>query len=148
MFSSNAFEISLLLFLASSLPYQTKTMKTVISIAMVLIGMVGVAQTMDNPVIIHSVESRKNKEWYRFDDDSTITYFSNTNRTQALAYSKILVAEFLGELKKPDSESIEDGMEIYEWEISDRKVLQLVLKEEVSLIVIIDIASEQNETDK
>jgi hypothetical protein len=42
----------------------------------------------------------------------------------------------LGELDKPDSESKEDGMEIYEWEISNTKVLQLALREERSLIVI------------
>jgi hypothetical protein len=48
----------------------------------------------------------------------------------------------MGELDKPDSESKEDGMEIYEWVISDTKVLQLVLRQERSLIVIIETPSE------
>jgi hypothetical protein len=117
-------------------------MKITISLAMLLIGLIGTAQTIDKPIIISPDESPQNKVWYRYDDDSTITYFSNTNRTQAIAYAKVLVAEFMGELDKPDSESKEDGMEIYEWEISDTKVLQLVLREERSLIVIIDTPSE------
>jgi hypothetical protein len=114
-------------------------MKRTISLAMFLIGMIGTAQTIDKPIIISPDESPKNKVWYRYDDDSTITYFSNTNRTQAIAYAKVLVAEFMGELDKPDSESKEDGMEIYEWVISDTKVLQLVLRVERSLIVIIEL---------
>ena len=120
-------------------------MKTIISLAMLLIGVVGTAQTMDKPVIIRTDEPPQNKVWYRYDDDSTITYFSNTNRTQAIAYAKVLVAEFMGELDKPSSETIEDGMEIYEWEISDNKVLQLVLREERSLIVIIELTEKQEE---
>jgi hypothetical protein len=114
-------------------------MKTIISFAMLLIGMMGAAQTIDNPVIIRTDESPQNKVWYRYDDDSTVTYFSNTIRTQAIAYAKVLVAQFMGELEKPDSESKEDGMEIYEWEISESKVLQLILREERSLIVIIEL---------
>lgn len=117
-------------------------MKITISLAMLLIGMIGTAQTIDKPIIISPDESTQNKVWYRYDDDSTITYFSNTNRTQAIAYAKVLVAEFMGELDKPDSESKEDGMEIYEWVISDTKVLQLVLRQERSLIVIIETPSE------
>lgn len=105
---------------------------------MLLIGVVGTAQTMDKPVIIRTDEPPQNKVWYRYDDDPTITYFSNTNRTEANAYSKVLVIQFLGEMKKPDSVTNEDGMEISEWEISDTKVLQLVLREERSLIVIIE----------
>jgi hypothetical protein len=114
-------------------------MKRTISLAMFLIGMIGTAQTIDTPIIISPDATPQNKVWYRYDDDSTITYFSNTNRTQANAYAKVLVAQFLGELEKPTSETIEDGMEIYEWEISDTKVLQLVLREERSLIVIIEL---------
>jgi hypothetical protein len=106
---------------------------------MFLIGMTGTAQTIDKPIIISPDESPQNKVWYRYDDDSTVTYFSNTNRTQAIAYAKVLVAEFMGELEVPASESNEDGMEIFEWEISDSKVLQLVLREERSLIVIIEL---------
>ena len=123
-------------------------MRTFLSFAMSLIGMVGIAQTIDNPVIIHSGESRKNKEWFRYDDDSTVTYFSNTNRIQAISYAKILVIQFKGELTKPDSDFFEDGREIIEWEISPTRVLQLVLQEEVSLIVIIDFPLEQNDPDE
>ena len=112
---------------------------------MFLIGMMGAAQTMDNPVIIRTDESPQNKVWYRYDDDSTVTYFSNTNRTQAIAYAKVLVAEFMGELDMPSSESKEDGMEIYEWEISDNQVLQLILREERSLIVIIELTEIREE---
>ena len=109
---------------------------------MLLVGMIGTAQTIDKPIIIRTDESPQNKVWYRYDDDSTITYFTNTNRTQAIAYAKVLVAEFIGELDKPDSKSKEDGTEIYEWVISDTKVLQLVLRVERSLIVIVDTPSE------
>jgi hypothetical protein len=115
---------------------------------MFLIGMMGAAQTIDKPVIIRTDEPPQNKMWYRYDDDSTITYFSNTNRTQAIAYAKVLVAVFMGDLDKPSSETIEDGMEIYEWEISDNKVLQLVLREERSLIVIIETPSDQIDSNK
>jgi hypothetical protein len=115
-------------------------MKRTISLAMLLIGMVGAAQTMNNPVIVRTDETPKNKVWYRYEDDSTITYFSNTNRTEAIAYSNALVIQFLGDLEKSARETKEDDIEIYEWEISDTMLLQLVLREERSLIVIIEIA--------
>lgn len=104
--------------------------------------MIGTAQTIDKPIIISPDVSPQNKVWCRYDDVSTITYFSNTNRTHAIAYTNVLAVEFMGELDKPDSESNEDGMEIYEWGISYTKVLQLVLREECSLIVNIDTPSE------
>ena len=123
-------------------------MKIIFSLAMLLIGMMGAAQSIDQPVIIGTDETPKNKVWYSYDDDSTITYFSNTNRTEAIAYCKMLVIQYLGELNKPDSQTNEDGMEIYEWWISDTKVIQLVLKEGRSLIVIIDSPAEESNSDK
>jgi hypothetical protein len=113
-------------------------MKKTIFIAMMLIGMMGSAQTINNPVIIKHGEHVNDKLWYMYNDDSSSVYYANTNKIHAISYAKILVAELSGELTKPDFIHEENDTAMYEWFITDTKVLALIVNDVSSLIVIKD----------
>lgn len=111
-------------------------MKKTIFIAMMLIGMMGSAQTIKNPLVIKSNQNVSEKVWHMYEDDSSVIYYENTNRTQTIAYAKIVLIDLMGELTKPNSEIEEGDTVMYEWIITDTKVLRLVLNEKASLIAI------------
>lgn len=113
-------------------------MKKTIFIAMMFIGMMGSAQTINNPIVVNTLENTKDKVWYHLLDSDRIVY-SNTNKTEILAYTKMLIINFKGELEKPSGISEKDDMVMYEWYITDTKVLRLILNDVSSLIVIRDI---------
>ena len=114
-------------------------MRKTIFIAMMLIGMMGSAQTINNPVVIKSDQQVNDKVWHMYQNDPSVIYYENTNRTQTLAYSKVILIELMGELKKPDLVHEDGDITMYEWFITDKKVLRLILNERASLIAIRDL---------
>lgn len=114
-------------------------MKKTIFIAMMLIGMMSSAQTIDNPIIVSSLTGLGNKVWYKEVNDDKAIKYANTNKTEIIAYTKMLIIDLKGELEKPSGFLQEDNMVMYEWIITDKKVVRLILNETSSLIVIRDL---------
>jgi len=111
-------------------------MKKTIFIAMMLIGMMGSAQTMSNPIIIKSEDQVKEKVWHMYENDSSVIYYSNSDMTQIKAYSTALVIKLIGKEKKPDNILYNGNSVMYEWYITDKKVIRLILNDISSLIAI------------
>jgi hypothetical protein len=111
-------------------------MKKTIFIAMMLIGMMGSAQTISNPVLVDSLSIIKDKEWYMYKNDPSVIFYSNTDMTQIKAYSTALVIKLIGKDKKPDNTLYNGDSVMYEWYITDKKVIRLILNDISSLIAI------------
>lgn len=111
-------------------------MKKTIFIAMMLIGMMGSAQTMSNPIIIKSGEQVKEKVWHMYENDSSVIYYSNSDRVQTISNAKIIVTELMGQLTKPHEIKEKDNMVMYRWYVTDTKSVTVILNEVSSLISI------------
>lgn len=114
-------------------------MKKTIFIAMMLIGMMGSAQTISNPVLVDSLSIKKDKEWYMYKNDPSVIFYSNTDMTQIKAYSTALVIKLIGKDKKPDGMVDNGDTVMYQWNISENKIMRVVLNEISSMIIIINI---------
>lgn len=114
-------------------------MKKTIFIAMMLIGMMGSAQTISNPVLVDSLSIKKDKEWYMYKNDPSVIFYSNTDINQIIAYSKALIIKFSGQDKKPDGMIDKGDTVMYQWTLSENKIMRVVLNEVSSMILIIDL---------
>ena len=66
-------------------------MKTVLLIAMVLIGIMGVAQTMDTPILVRNLNGIQTGVWYRKDGQPDVIFCCSTSVPATKEYVEELV---------------------------------------------------------
>lgn len=111
-------------------------MKKTIFTAMMLIGMMGSAQTINNPILVQNYNSTKDKVWYKDANDLNAITYSDTSINDIISYTESIIKNIKGSVPEPDGIVSEGNIVMYEWYITETKVLRLILNEKSSLIVL------------
>ena len=116
-------------------------MKTVLLIAMVLIGIMGVAQTMDNPILVRNLNGIQTGVWYRKDGQPNVIFCCSTSVPATKEYVEELVTQFRGSFVDPTYYDGKDDIKLIAWKLTETKVLRLALLDVASLIIIEDFTN-------
>ena len=112
-------------------------MKKTIFIAMMLIGMMGSAQTIDNPIVVNE-DSSLYDVWISYDYDTTTKYFMTKNRNESLNVALGIMYNAYGRTKWPKiKDSYEDGVSHTEWILPENHLLEFIKNENDKFYIIV-----------
>ena len=115
-------------------------MKKTIFTAMMLIGMMGSAQTIESPVVLNQ-DSSLYDVWVCFDYDTTTKYFWTKNRNKSIDIASEIMYDSYGQNKWEEiNDSYSNGVRSTEWSLPNNYLLKFIKNEneEIYLIVIFD----------
>jgi hypothetical protein len=118
-------------------------MKAIISLAMLLVGMMGTAQTMDKPILVKNLNGIQSNVWYRNEERPNVIFCCMTDVPATKEYVEQLVIQFRGSFVDPIFYDGSDKSIRIQWELTDTKVLKLSLNDVASLIMIEEFSNEQ-----
>ncbi len=110
---------------------------------MILIGMMGTAQTMDKPILVKNLNGIQSNVWYRNEERPNVIFCCMTDVPATKEYVEQLVIQFRGSFVDPIHYDGTDKSIRIQWELTDTKVLKLALNDVASLIMIEEFSNEQ-----